>query len=47
MDPIGGLVGLVQTVFAWFANLVPGGFGLILLPLGVLGIVALIAAWRR
>lgn len=47
MDPIGAALGLLQSVFAWFANLVPGGFGLILLPLLILGGIALAAATRR
>jgi hypothetical protein len=47
MDPIGSLFGLLHSIFAWFAGLAPGGFGLLLIPLGILGGIALLAAVRR
>ena len=38
---------VVHDVISWFANLVPGtGFGLILIPLIVLGLISLLVARR-
>jgi hypothetical protein len=47
MDVFNQGVGIVQTVIHWFQTLAPGGFGLILLPLGALGIVSLLVARNR
>ncbi len=47
VDPIGTAIGIVYGIFHWFQVLIPGGFGLILIPLGVLGIITLIAARNR
>jgi hypothetical protein len=47
MDAILGTVGNVaHSIFVFFHDLVPGGFGLILLPLIALGIVSLLVARR-
>ncbi len=46
-DPIGTGFNLVYGVFHWFQVLVPGGFGLLLIPLGVLGVITLLVARNR
>ncbi len=43
-DPIGTISGILSGIFHWFQTIVPGGFGLILIPLAVLGIITLLAA---
>ena len=47
VDPIGTVLALVQSVFAWFQGLVPGGFGLILIPLAIIGGIAVLVSIRR
>jgi hypothetical protein len=47
LDPIGAAFGLVHSIAAWFEGIAPGGFGLLLVPLGILGGIALIAAVKR
>jgi hypothetical protein len=47
MDVVQQGISFVQGAFHWFATLAPGGFGLLLLPLGALGIVSLLAARNR
>jgi hypothetical protein len=47
MDQFFNSVGIVaHNFFQFFHDLVPGGFGLILLPLAALGIVSLLVARR-
>ena len=47
MDQFFNTVGKVaHDFFQFFQDLVPGGFGLLLLPLAALGIVSLIVARR-
>lgn len=47
MDQFFNTVGTVaHNFFQFFHDLVPGGFGLILLPLAALGIVSLLVARR-
>lgn len=46
-DPIGFVVAIVENVVRWLQELVPGGFGLLLIPLAVLGIISLLAARNR
>ena len=45
-DPIGSAVNLLHDALVWFQTLVPGGFGLLLIPLGALAIVSLWMARR-
>jgi len=37
----------IQSVFHWFQTLVPGGFGLILVPLIVLGVITILVSRNR
>jgi hypothetical protein len=47
MDQFFNSVGTIaHNFFQFFQNLVPGGFGLLLLPLAALGIVSLLVARR-
>jgi hypothetical protein len=47
MDQFFNTVGLVaHNIFTFFHDLVPGGFGLILLPLAAFGLVSLLVARR-
>ena len=47
MDVFNQGVGILQQVIHWLQTLAPGGFGLILLPLGALGVVSLLVARNR
>jgi hypothetical protein len=47
MDQVLGTIGdIAHNILVFFHDLVPGGFGLILLPLIALGIVSLLVARR-
>ena len=46
-DPIGSAANLLHDVVAWFQSLLPGGFGLLIIPLGALGLISLWFALRR
>jgi hypothetical protein len=46
-DPIGALGDILSGIIHWFNTVAPGGFGLILIPLGILGVISLLAARRR
>ena len=39
--------GAIQNVFMWFQTLVPGGFGLILIPLIILGVITVLVSRNR
>jgi hypothetical protein len=43
-DPIGAILDFLHNAFVWFQTLTPGGFGVLLIPLGALAIVSLWAA---
>ena len=43
-DPIATAFQLLQGGVQFFAGLAPGGFGLILIPLGALGLLSLLAS---
>ncbi len=45
-DPIGTAVDILHGVFVWFQTVVPGGFGVLLIPLGILAIISLLVARR-
>jgi len=38
---------VIQNVFIWFQTLLPGGFGLILIPLIVLGVITILVSRNR
>jgi len=44
MDPIGTVISFLQSGVEFFRTLLPGGFGLLIIPLGALAIVSLWAA---
>jgi hypothetical protein len=44
LDDISNAIG---NVFHWFQTLTPGGFGLILLPLIVLGVITILVSRNR
>jgi hypothetical protein len=47
MDQFFNTVGtVIHNIFVFFHDIVPGGFGLLLLPLAALGIVSLLVARR-
>jgi hypothetical protein len=46
-DPIGFVVGILEGIVRWLQGIAPGGFGLILIPLAVLGVISLLAARNR
>jgi hypothetical protein len=41
------IVNAIQSVFIWFQTLVPGGFGLILIPLIILGVITVLVSRNR
>jgi len=46
-DPIGALGDLLSGIIHFFDTVAPGGFGLLLIPLGVLGVISILAARKR
>ena len=46
MDVINQAGNLLSSAFTWLHDLVPGGFGLLILPIGALAIVTLWAVRR-
>jgi hypothetical protein len=46
-DLINGVMSFFHQVVAWFQTVVPGGFGILLIPLAVFGIISLLVARRR
>ena len=46
-DPIGATGDLLRGIVQWFATVAPGGLGLILIPLAILGVISLLAARKR
>jgi hypothetical protein len=46
-DPIGAAANFLHDTVAWFQTLLPGGFGLLIIPLGALGLISLWFAFRR
>ena len=47
MDPIGAIIDILRGIVHFFETVAPGGFGLILIPLIILGVISLLAARRR
>ena len=37
----------LQNIFHWFETLLPGGFGLILVPLIILGVITILVSRNR
>jgi hypothetical protein len=46
-DLINAAANLVHDVVVWLQSLAPGGFGLLLIPLGILGVISLLVARNR
>jgi hypothetical protein len=46
-DPIGAAANLLHNAFVWLQTLVPGGFALLIIPLGVLASISLWFAFHR
>jgi len=46
-DVINQLLNVPHDIFAWMYDLVPGGFGLLIIPIVALGIVTLFAVRSR
>jgi hypothetical protein len=46
-DPIGAAANLLHDAVAWLQALVPGGFGLLVVQLGALGLISLWFARRH
>jgi hypothetical protein len=44
IDDIGNLI---RDVVHWFQILTPGGFGLILIPLGILGVISILVSRKN
>ena len=44
IDDIGNLL---RDVVHWFQTLTPGGFGLILIPLGILGVISILVSRKN
>lgn len=44
LDAIGDVL---ENVWSWFQNLLPGGFGLILVPLIILGVITILVSRNR
>jgi hypothetical protein len=39
-DPIGAVANFLHPGFVWLQTIIPGGFGLLLIPLGALALVS-------
>jgi hypothetical protein len=46
-DPIGAAGNLIHNVIVWFQTLAPGGFGLLIIPLGVFALMSLWFAFHH
>ena len=46
-DPIGAAGNLIHNVIVWFQTLAPGGFGLLIIPLGVFALISLWFAFHH
>jgi hypothetical protein len=46
-DPIGALANFIHNAFVWLQTLVRGGFGLLIIPIGVLGLISLWLAFHH
>ncbi len=44
IDDVGNVF---RNVIHWFQTLTPGGFGLILIPLGILGVITILVSRNR
>jgi hypothetical protein len=47
MGLIDAIANTVHNVVVWFQTLLPGGFGLLIIPLAVLGLISLLVARNR
>jgi hypothetical protein len=46
-DPIGAIGGAFSSIVKFFEDLAPHGFGFLVIPIGILGIIALLAARKN
>jgi len=46
-DPIGAVANLFHNAVVWLQTVVPGGFGILLVPLGALALISLWFAFHR
>jgi hypothetical protein len=46
-DPIGAAADFLHRVVVWFQTLAPGGFGVLLIPLGALALISLWFAFHH
>ena len=44
---IGWIANTMANVFNWFQTVLPGGFGLILIPLIILGVITILVSRNR
>jgi hypothetical protein len=44
---IDAIANVIHNVWLWFQTILPGGFGLILLPLIVLGVITILVSRNR
>ena len=47
MGLIDAIANTVHNIVVWFQTLLPGGFGLLIIPLAVLGLISLLVARNR
>lgn len=47
MDPIGAVGGFIDSAVAWMNSIAPGGFGLLILPIGILAIITILVSRKR
>jgi hypothetical protein len=46
-DPIGAVGNVISSIAQFFQNLAPHGFGFLVIPIGILGVIALLAARKN
>ena len=46
-DPIGAIGGVISSIVQFFQNLAPHGFGFLVVPIGILGVIAFLAARKN
>jgi len=46
-DILDAIANFIHDVWQWFQTLLPGGFGLILLPLIILGVITILVSRNR
>jgi hypothetical protein len=46
-DVIGAVANFIHQVWVWFQTVVPGGFGLLLIPLAILALITILVSRNR